>query len=294
MSAGLAFSGRKKMLAYADMALKDAKVHNIQLSIYNDEKGLEKLHKDDIECHRKLMSSFETKSILSYFQPIIPLQDRSKITKYESLVRIRDEDGKIISPFNFIDVAKANRVYDKLTALIVNNTLSAVSEYHISASINISMEDIDNIKTLQMLYSTFDAYEYNHLLTIELLETEEIKDYEKVYDFCTKIRSYGIKLALDDFGAGYSNFSHILNLPVDYIKIDSSLISNIDRNEQSRIMVETIVGLAKRLNVETIAEFVASEEILKVVTRLGVDYAQGYHLGKPEPIEEYIQGVSLH
>lgn len=294
ISAGLAFSGRKKMLAYADMALKDAKKQNIQLSIYNDEKGLEKLHKDDIECHRKLMYAFETNNILSYFQPIVPLQDTSKSMKYESLVRIRDEEGKIISPFSFINVAKANRVYDKLTTFILNNTLTAVSKYRISASINISMEDIDNKQTLIMLYNTFDAYEHNHLLTIELLETEEIKDYDKVYDFCTKIRSYGIKLALDDFGAGYSNFSHILNLPVDYIKIDSSLISNIDRNEHSRIMVETIVGLAKRLHVETIAEFVSSAEILEVVTKLGVDYAQGYHLGKPEPIEEYIEGVLLH
>jgi diguanylate cyclase (GGDEF)-like protein len=294
ISAGIAFSGRKKMLAYADMALKDAKKKNIHLSLYNDDKGLEKLHKDDIECHRRLMYSFETNNVLSYFQPIVALQDTGKTTKFESLVRIRGEDGKIIPPISFIHVAKANRVYDKLTECVVNNTLSAVSKHHISASINISMEDIENNITLQMLYSTFDAYEYNHLLTIELLETEEIKDYEKVYEFCTQIRSYGIKLALDDFGAGYSNFSHILNLPVDYIKIDSSLISNIDRNEHSRIMVETIVALAKRLNVETIAEYVSSARILEVVTSLGVDYAQGYHLGKPEPIEEYIEGVLLH
>ncbi|MFH1948445.1 MAG: EAL domain-containing protein [Pseudomonadota bacterium] len=294
ISSGIAFSGRKKMLAYADMALKDAKKKNIHLSLYNDDKGLEKLHKDDIECHRRLMYSFETNNVLSYFQPIVPLQDTGKTTKFESLVRIRGEDGKIIPPISFIHVAKANRVYDKLTECVVNNTLAAVSKHHISASINISMEDIENNKTLQMLYTTFDAYEYNHLLTIELLETEEIKDYEKVSEFCTQIRSYGIKLALDDFGAGYSNFSHILNLPVDYIKIDSSLISNIDRNEHSRIMVETIVALAKRLHVETIAEYVSSARILEVVTSLGVDYAQGYHLGKPELIEEYIEGVLLH
>ena len=288
ITAGLAFSGRKKMLAYADMALKEAKQKNIHISVYNDDEGLEKLHKEDIECHKKLLLALETDNVVSFFQPIIPLQDITKSTKYESLVRIKSEYGKIIPPFNFINVAKRNRIYDKLTEVIINNTLFVASKYQVSVSINISMEDIYHPKTLHLLYKKFENYPYNHLLTIELLESEEIKDYKRVHEFCKKIHSYGIKIALDDFGAGYSNFSHILNLPVDFIKIDASLISNIDTNENSRLMVETIVGLAKRLGVETIAEFVSSKKILDVVTSLRVDYAQGYHMGKPEPIETYL------
>ena len=288
MSAGIAFSGRKKMLAYADMALKDAKNRNIQLSIFNDDRELEKIHKEDIECHKKLIKAFETNNILSYFQPIVPIQDKSKDTKYESLVRLKDENGKIISPFAFIQVAKANRIYNKLTHVILNNTLETISKYEVPCSLNISIDDLENAQTLQMLYNRFNEFEFNHLLTIELLETEEFKDYDAVFDFCTHVRSYGIKIALDDFGAGYSNFSHILKLPVDYIKIDASLISNIDRDHHSIIMVETIVGLAKKLHVQTIAEFVSSKEILEIVTSLGVDYAQGYHMGKPEPISNYL------
>ena len=292
MSAGIAFSGRKKMLAYADMALKDAKTKNIQLSIFNDDKELEKLHKDDIECHKKLIHAFENNGILSYFQPILPIQDTKKATKYESLVRLQDENGKIVPPFKFISVAKTNRIYNKLTRTVLNNTLATINEHKIPCSLNISMDDIENPQTLQLLYNRFNEHEYNNLLTIELLETEEFKDYEIVFDFCTKIRSYGIKIALDDFGAGYSNFSHILKLPVDYIKIDASLISNIDRDTHSVIMVETIVGLAKKLHIETIAEFVSSREILDIVKELGVDYAQGYHIGKPEPIETHLKRLS--
>ena len=288
MSAGIAFSGRKKMLAYADMALKDAKNRNIQLSIFNDDRELEKIHKEDIECHKKLIKAFETNNTLSYFQPIVPIQDKSKDTKYESLVRLKDENGKIISPFAFIQVAKANRIYNKLTHVILNNTLETISKYEVPCSLNISIDDLENAQTLQMLYNRFNEFEFNHLLTIELLETEEFKDYDAVFDFCTHVRSYGIKIALDDFGAGYSNFSHILKLPVDYIKIDASLISNIDRDQHSTIMVETIVGLAKKLHIQTIAEFVSSKEILEIITSLGVDYAQGYHMGKPEPISNYL------
>jgi diguanylate cyclase (GGDEF)-like protein len=288
MSSGLAFSGSRKMLAYADMALKDAKKRNVQISIFNDDKELEKIHKEDIDCNKKLMHAIDTNNILSFFQPIAPIQDGSLDIKYESLIRLREDDGNIIAPFRFIDVAKQNRVYYKLTRAIINNTFEVISKYNIPCSVNISMEDIENDRTVQMLYTKFDEFEYNHHLTIELLETEEFKDYKRVYDFCIKVRSYGIKVALDDFGAGYSNFSHALNLPIDYIKIDSSLISNIDRDINSQIMVETIVGLAHKLNIQTIAEFVSSKEILDVVKRLNVDYAQGYHIGKPEDIEQHI------
>ena len=291
MSAGISFSGNKKMLAYADMALKDAKRRNIQLSVFNEDKELEKLHQEDIECHKKLISAFKRKAILSYFQPILPIQDTSKPTKYESLVRLKDESGKIIAPFNFLDVAKANRVYYKITRAVIINTLEVISKYKIPCSLNISLSDIDNELTMKYFFELLDGYEYNEFITVELLETEDFNNYEKVYSFCMKVRSYGIKLALDDFGAGYANFSHILNLPVDYIKIDASLISDIDRNQNSRIMVETIVELAKKLHIATIAEFVSSVEILDTVRELGVDYAQGFYIGKPEEISKHIKRI---
>lgn len=289
MSAGISYSGNKKMLAYTDMALKDAKKRNIQLSIFNEDKELEKHHHEDINCHKKLISAFKRDALLSYFQPILPIQDSSKPTKYESLIRLEDESGKVLAPFNFLNVAKTNRVYYKITRAVIRNTFEVITKYKVPCSINISLSDVNNELTMKYFFDTLNNFDYNHLLTVELLETEDFDNYESVYDFCMKVRSFGIKIALDDFGAGYSNFSHILNLAVDYIKIDASLVSDIDRNHNSRIMVETIVELAKKLHVLTIAEFVSSEEILEVVTELGVDYAQGFFIGKPEPIEKHLQ-----
>lgn len=293
MSAGIAFSGRKKMLAYADMALKDAKHRNIQLAIFNDDKALEKTHQDDIDCYKKLLLAFENDSVISHFQPIVPIQDSNKKIKYESLVRLIDEDGNIIPPFNFIKVARQNRIYNKLTKQVLKNTLSVISKHKIPCSLNISMKDIENDETLEMLYNSFEYFSDADLVTVELLETEEFKDYQIVYDFCIKIRSFGVKVALDDFGSGYSNFTHILNLPIDFIKIDASLISNIDRDVHAQLMVETIVGLAKKLHIETIAEFVSSREILNVVKRLDVDYAQGYYTGKPDYIDNHLNTYLL-
>jgi diguanylate cyclase (GGDEF)-like protein len=289
MSAGIAFSGRKKMLAYADMALKDAKKRNKQLAVFTEDKELERNHQDDIKCHAKLVKALQNKNVVSFFQPIIPIQDKSLDVKYESLVRIRSNDT-VTPPFKFIDVAKANRIYYKITNTVIQNTLNTITKYKVPCSLNLSLTDIENERTMQHFFNTLDAYEHNELLTVELLETEDFVNYQIVYDFCVKVRSYGVKVALDDFGSGYSNFSHILNLPIDYIKIDASLISNIDRDQNSKIMVETIVELAHKLHIATIAEFVSSKEILEIVQELGVDYAQGFYMGKPEPIQNHIEG----
>jgi len=292
MSAGIAYGKKKKLLAYADMALKDAKKRNIQLAIYDENDKLEKIHKDDLECRNKLKKAMENDKIISYYQPIVPIQNNNLPQKYESLVRI-DNEGTIIPPFRFIDVAKANRVYYKITKQVIKNTLETIEKYKIHCSLNFSLSDIDDEKTMKHFFHVIESYKYNELLTIELLETEDFNNYDSVYEFCVKVRTYGIKIALDDFGSGYSNFSHILHLPVDYIKIDATLISNIDRDHNSKIMVETIVELAHKIHVITIAEFVSNKEILDVITEIGVDYAQGYYLGKPAPIEEYLEDAEI-
>ena len=288
MSSGISFSGRKKMLAYADMALKDAKKRNLHLSVFENEKELEKLHQDDITSHKNLIHALNNNNIISYFQPIVPIKDISKPTKYESLVRIEHANGDIIQPLTFLDVAKAHRIYHKITKAVLENTLDVASKYSIPCSLNISFSDIDDDSTMEIFFDALDRYEHNNLITVELLETENFINYKAVYNFCIKIRSYGLKVALDDFGSGYSNFAHILNLPVDYIKIDASLISNIGKDKNSRLMVETIVELAHKLGVETIAEFVSSEEILNIIKEIGIDYAQGFHMGKPEAIENVL------
>ncbi|MDH4945165.1 EAL domain-containing protein [Sulfurimonas sp. C5] len=293
MSSGITFSGEDKMLAYADMALKDAKKKNIPISVFEDDKKLERSHQEDMEIQKTLLHVLRNQGLTSYFQPIIPIQSPSKEIKYESLVRLIDEEGKVTPPFKFLDIARQNRVYYKVTKQVLHNTLNTITQHQVACSLNLSLIDIKNERTVKYLYSVLDEFEYGELLTIELLETEDFDDYEEVYSFCMKIRSYGIKIALDDFGSGYSNFTHILHLPVDYIKIDSSLISNIDRDISSQIMVETIVSLARKLNVETIAEFVSSEDILEMVKSLGVDYAQGFHLGKPLPIEDQLSTTSI-
>ena len=164
--------------------------------------------------------------------------------------------------------------------------LETIKVRKVAISINLSVEDINNSDIVNMIITTLSTFEYNHLITFEILETEAMKNYSDVQVFIDSVRSYGAKVAIDDFGSGYSNFSHILNMHVDYIKIDASLISNVDTNRNSRLMVETIVKLAQQLEIETVAEFVSTQEIYETVKELGVDWAQGYWLGKPISLED--------
>lgn len=288
MSSGITFTNKYKMLAFADMALKEAKQNNMPLSVFQDETDMQRSHKEDLEIQRQLKYAFEHNTLVSHFQPIVPIQDATKPTKFESLIRLIDENGNTLAPYKFIPVAKSIREYYKITRAVIHNTLATVQKYQIPSSINLSMTDITNERTMHYFFDTLEDFAYNELLTVELLETENFENYENVRKFCLKARTYGVKIALDDFGSGYSNFTHVLNLPIDYIKIDASLIATIDKDINLQVMVETIVTLAKKLEVETVAEFVSSADILHMVHSLGVDYAQGFHLGKPLAIEEHI------
>jgi EAL domain-containing protein (putative c-di-GMP-specific phosphodiesterase class I) len=124
-----------------------------------------------------------------------------------------------------------------------------------------------------------------HLVTFEIVESQEIESHIKVVNFIKKVKFLGCKIAIDDFGSGYSNFEQLLKLDIDYLKIDASLIKDIDTNRDSEIMTKSIISFAKEMGLKTIAEFVSTQSIFDKVKLLGVDYAQGYHIGKPSNLQ---------
>jgi len=149
-------------------------------------------------------------------------------------------------------------------------------------SINLSIEDIMSSKIFNyILQKLKENKETARRLTFELLESEAVKDFKKVDRFIGEIRRYGVKVAIDDFGSGYSNFSYVTKINTDYIKIDGSLIADIDVDEASLIVVETIVSFAKKLGLKTIAEYVHSSVVLDKVKELGIDYSQGFYIDEP-------------
>lgn len=127
-------------------------------------------------------------------------------------------------------------------------------------------------------------FEDRNRLVFEILESENLSDYDFLEEFVLKYKKLGVKIAIDDFGSGYSNFIRIIRLKPDYLKIDGSLIKNIDKDNNSYEIVKSIIAFSKTLNIKTIAEYVHSEEIFNLLLELDVDEFQGYYFGKPDEI----------
>ncbi|WP_345977367.1 bifunctional diguanylate cyclase/phosphodiesterase [Sulfurimonas sp. HSL3-7] len=290
-SVGVASSSFNQ-LACADIALKEAKKHHTGLSVYTSTMEMEKVYESNLRCSKKLVHAINSGNVVPYYQPIVSLKESAAPARYEGLARMIEEDGTVTPPFQFLDIAKRLRLYPEITRAMFYKVLETIQNEMIAVSINLSVDDINNSVIVEMITNALDSFEYNHFITFEILETEAMDNYADVQLFIDSVRSFGAKVAIDDFGSGYSNFSHILNIEVDYIKIDSSLISNIDTDKNSKIMVETIVKLAQKLGIETVAEFVSSEAIYNTVKDLGVDWAQGYWLGKPVPFKEIKKSLS--
>ncbi len=148
-------------------------------------------------------------------------------------------------------------------------------------SINLSYLDMTNPITTTFIIEKLEEFDVSPWVTFEILESEGIENYEAISKFINQIKSYGAKIAIDDFGAGYSNFERLAELRVDFIKIDGSLIKNIHINEETKIITRTIVNFAKELGIKTIAEYVHSKDVFDCVKSLGIDYAQGFYIGEP-------------
>jgi len=254
----------------------------------DSKKSYEKLNK-----FMMVKEAIDSYRIVSHFQPIVDNQTR-KIEKYESLVRLVDKNNNIVSPYFFLDIAKEGKYYHEITAIVLRNSFRALFNTDVQISINLSALDIEDERTRREFYQLLEKYKTEtHRITIELVEDEKIRDEKGIQAFIKELRKHNVKLALDDFGTGQSNFSWIQAYHPDYIKIDGSLIRNIEHDNFSKDLVETIVFFAKKQNIKTIAEFVENENIYNILKELGVDYSQGYYFAKAGALEEFIASPAL-
>jgi diguanylate cyclase (GGDEF)-like protein len=264
------------------MALHYAKENHLPFWIYEDRMHFEREYEKNLELSIVIRNVIEHEGIIPYFQPII-CNTTGAIKSYECLSRLRDSDGNILSPELFIPITKNIKVYHLVTQEIINKSFEMFQESDLHFSINLSIEDIMSQKIYAFIINKLATSKVGKRVVFELLESESISDYQKVSKFINEVKRYGAKIAIDDFGSGFSNFSYLTKLDVDYIKIDGSLIENIDSDKNSELVVKTIVEFARHLHVKTIAEYVHSSTVLSKVKSLGIDYSQGYYIDKPHP-----------
>ncbi|MEA3499295.1 MAG: EAL domain-containing protein [Campylobacterota bacterium] len=265
----------------ADMALQNAKTNKKHIKVYDDSLDMSKKITQNIQGVAILNEAIQYNNIVPYFQPIYNLHTK-RVEKYECLARIIQKDGSIIAPFKFMDIAIKSKLYPNITKNILSKSFAFFNDLDYEFSINLSIEDIINQNTVKFIIDSLESFTNPSRVVFEILETEEIENYGELKDFIKKVKQYGCQIAIDDFGSGYSNFAHILELNIDYLKIDASLVKNISTDENSKKITQTIINFTKDLGMKTIAEFVEDELSLNILETMGCDYIQGYYIGKPQ------------
>ncbi len=271
--------GRKNLFRRSYLALSEAQKKESSYVIYNHKTDIEERFLKNINMHKDLKNAIEKDKIVAFYQPIYNTKTK-KIEKYEALIRIKNEDGSYKMPSDFLDIAKKVKLYTKLTRKMIKLAISKVALTKKPITINITMDDIENPSISRYIYNFIQRSGLGEYITFEIVESEKITSYTKVSNFIKKLKTLGCKFAIDDFGSGYSNFEHILKLDFDYIKIDGSLIKNIDKSPQNELFVKTIINLSHDLNIKTIAEYVYNKSVFDKVTNLGVDFVQGNYIGR--------------
>ena len=280
ITAGISFSNKNNKLITADIALQSAKKDHKDYLVFYDELDKFQEYENNMLWTKKLKSAFINDNIEVYFQPLVN-NKTLKVDKYECLVRLIDEDGRVVAPYFFLDISKKSNQYTKLTKIVLEKSFQKFENLPFEFSVNISYEDIENPDFLDFIKELLKKYNISNKVVFEILEDESIKNYNLLISFVDEVKALGCKVAIDDFGSGYSNFEHLLKMNIDYLKIDASLIKNIATNENSYKITKTIIEFAKNLNLKTIAEFVENEEIFNIVRSLGADYSQGYFFSAP-------------
>ena len=278
-------------LLTAEYALENAKKRGQKVLAYDG--SYEEI--SETTNKRKILDdinyAIKNKKIFPFFQPIYNTHTKT-ITKYEALVRMELQDGKIVEPFYFLKIAIDTGLYKHITKNMLESVINTAKQNpELEFSINMSSLDIENEDIKNYILERIINNKVEKQITLEILESEDFQNFQSLIDFSHDAQEHNIKLSIDDFGSGYSNFSNLIEIHFDYLKIDGSLVKNILTDVRYEIIIRQILSFAKQLNSKVIAEFVENEAIALKLQELGVDLLQGYYIGKPSA--NLIDGLSI-
>lgn len=238
-----------------------------------------------------IIKCLEEDRVRLYFQPIVPLQTKGKrqIKHYEVLCRMIDDKGEIVMPAHFIETAEDFGLIHRIDEFICRKALKFMQKEHasgrdLSLAINLSGITFDDEETMARIRALVQhARLPEGRVIFEITETAALKDIGRAQRAIRELKKIGCKLALDDFGVGYSSFNYVRHLDIDYVKIDGSFIRQIHQNVEDQVFVRALNDVAKGMNIQTIAEMVEDGDVENHIREIGIDYGQGYHFGRPAP-----------
>ncbi|WP_373001418.1 EAL domain-containing protein [Sulfurimonas sp.] len=278
-----AASGEKNLLRNSALALKQAKESGKNnLYIFNqDSDSIDHSQRESfIASNYILHNALSEGRVIPYFQGIRN-NTTNEITKYEVLARI-ENDGEIISPYIFLEPAHLSGLLPEITKAMIDKSFEFMASNNYTFSINITEDDLSKNYLLEYLNDKELEYgiESNRVI-LEILEGVSATGKKSHVRQLTQLKNRGYSIAIDDFGSEYSNFERVLDLDIDFLKIDAKYIKDIYKNSKSYEVTRAIVFFAKNANIPCIAEFVHNAEVQKIIEDLGIEYSQGFHFSKP-------------
>ena len=283
LSIGISSSAGLINITQAELAIEELRTtKNNSYKIYNSNSKYVYHAQQSIYWIQKVKEAVAEENIIVYFQPIIN-NKTNMIEKYECLARIKD-DEEIISPFLFLNAAKASGNLSNVTKSIIAQSFKKFKDTGYEFSLNITGEDLQ-LEYLEYYLMKFSK-KYNidpSRVVLEVLEDITSLDHETIAKQLIKFKELGFKIAIDDFGAENSNLSRLLEVQPDYLKIDGAFIKNIIEDKKSQVIVDAIIMICRQGNIKIIAEYIHNASVQKRIEELGIDYSQGYYFGEPSP-----------
>lgn len=283
----------KNIISNANLARKEAKLPDRpRCIIYNDSMG-DKL-KQEVAYANDMETAFKNREFVVYMQPKVDLK-KGKIQGAEALVRWKKKDGTIIYPNDFIPVFEKNKtitlldyyVYTEVCKYLAERTKKG--EMPVRISINVSRVHLYSIhQFVSYIKNLLRKYQISpEWLEFELTETVFTDKVEDTIELMTQLRELGVKISMDDFGSGYSSLNVLTKLPIDVLKLDKEFLHDFENESEEKIIIPSIIDMAKKLNLSVVCEGVESREQVQFLKSVGCDYAQGYYYSKPIPLEEF-------
>ncbi len=267
----------------ASMAISHARSTNKSRVFYDSSLNLPSYFKEYIGTLNHLTDALYNDRVAIYYHPIFDAKSL-KIVKHEALARIIDPDGNVIcSPSQFMPVAYQSRLCNKVTCVVLDKVIDDLGHTDNLVSINLSVKDLFDQETRDYIINRIDRAGARHKIEFELLEQQAIRDFPRAAKYLLELRGHCHAIGMDDLGKLYSNFDRLLNLPLDFVKIDGMIVQAVENSNEATVLVEGVVNFARTRGIKVIAEYCSSESICFLVSRLGVDMLQGFHFGVPAP-----------
>lgn len=289
------------VMSRADVACYAAKAAGRnRVSIYHLSEGDARRHHNELHTAAGIRAALDNDRFVVYAQEIRDLRPSGHLHSHcELLVRMRDERGDLLAPGAFIPAAERYGLMASIDRWMIRRVLhrfdrAILSVPRLSVSINLSANSLDDPTLLDFLAEALDESALPpHRLSFEITETSLINNITHAGRLVEDLRAAGYAIMLDDFGAGLSSFAYLEQFPADYLKIDGGFVRKLATHPLDRAIVESINDVGHKIGAVTIAEFVEDEATLDLVREIGIDMAQGWHVGRPEPLEDLLARLAL-